>query len=112
MGYGGWYWYYDITAAFEKQVPPDRRMITEEHVQRISMRLLEEVDRWAHEGYSTVSEQLVPTVAYVSGMMLKPLREEHIGEPFHCETQVSADEWNRILKAAETPGRCYHALKF
>mmetsp|Transcript_91515 Transcript_91515/g.284714 ORF Transcript_91515/g.284714 Transcript_91515/m.284714 type:complete len:340 (+) Transcript_91515:3-1022(+) len=109
---GGWYWYYAITAAFEARVPPERRLITEEHVQRISMRLLEEVERWCRDGVSTVSEQLVPTVAYASGMMLRPLRDEHIGEPFHYETRLEEAEWDKILASAESPGRLYHALKF
>merc|ERR1712151_289419 len=51
---GGWYWYYTITAAFDERVSAEHRMITEEHVQRISLRLLEEVDRWSREGFSTV----------------------------------------------------------
>jgi len=109
---GGWYWYYDITDAFDQRVPPEQRCITEEHVQRISFRLLREIERWCREGASTVSEQLVPTVACVSGMPVKPLREEHIGDPFHYETKLDEASWKQILASGESPGRLYHALKF
>jgi len=108
----GWYWYYTTTSVFEEKVAPDRRLITEEHVQRISLQLLREVDKWCRMGASACSEQLVPTVAYVRGMLFKPLRPEHIGDPFHYEAVLSEEEWAQILARDETPGRFYHALKF
>merc|ERR1712217_823386 len=109
---GGWYWYYTITEAFESRVAPEQRMITEEHVQRISLRLLAETERWCRLGLSTVSELLVPTVARVSNMMMRSLRPEHIGETYHYDEQVGQEEWSCILASRESPGRLYHALKF
>lgn len=97
----GWFWHDTCTPAYARQVPPGARFKTSEHLNRLSARLLRELDRLSRaEGVSAWSEQFFVSVALQRerGFSVALFRPEHVGSPYQWNGRVSARDWFHICR--------------
>lgn len=97
----GWFWHDTCTPAYARQVPSHERFKTSEHLNRLSQRLVRELDRLSRtEGVSAWSEQFFISIALQRerGFTVSLFRPEHIGSPYQWNGRVSARDWNHICR--------------
>ena len=93
-----WVWRLTMTEAFYRRVghDPDACVVSAEHVQRFSGRLVAELERWSRAGAVSWSESMTPTVCLMVGMRCGVFRTEDIGFPFKYDGMVGVERWREI----------------
>lgn len=97
----GWFWHDTCTPAYARQVPSAERYKTSEHLNRLSLPLLRELDRLSRlEGVSAWSEQFFISIALQRerGFTVSLFRPEHVGSPYQWNGRVSARDWTHICR--------------
>merc|ERR1712194_546397 len=115
-----WYWAHTVTGEFTKRYGRPGSLpwtSAPEHVQRLSRRLMSELENAAEIGACAWSEMFVPVACKNSRFQLscKTFRAEHVGEPFSWDGKVDRRSWEERENGGTNAiqyGRLYHALKF
>jgi len=97
----GWFWHDTCTPEYNRQVPSHARFKTSEHLNRLSISLIRELDRLSRvEGVSAWSEQYFISLALQRerGFTVSLFRPEHIGVPYQWNGRVSARDWAHICR--------------
>ena len=98
-----WWWRLTMTEAFYQRVGRviDACVVSPEHVQRFSGRLLAELEAWSRAGAVSWSECMTPTVCLsTDGLRCGVLRAEDAGFPFKWNGKVSAQRWGEICSSS------------
>lgn len=118
IAWEGWCWQDTCTEAYAALVPHSKRLVTKEHAQRFSYRLLEEIIACVRKGCSAWSEQFSPSLCNVmDGFSCEALREHNLppnpDTHFSCTGRVSEDEYRAMCRDDTTKrGILLHALKW
>lgn len=110
-----WFWATTTSASYATAIPMAERSFAKEHVQRLSRRLLDELDRLAREErFIAWSEQSVPSVCRYKGMVAAPLDADFVGRHFSWDSRIDEKTWARFCsaKSPRPRNKLYHALKF
>eukprot|EP00191_Tetraselmis_sp_GSL018_P021503 CAMPEP_0177596006 /NCGR_PEP_ID=MMETSP0419_2-20121207/10736_1 /TAXON_ID=582737 /ORGANISM="Tetraselmis sp., Strain GSL018" /LENGTH=387 /DNA_ID=CAMNT_0019087657 /DNA_START=345 /DNA_END=1506 /DNA_ORIENTATION=- len=95
-----YFWTTIASSAFCRRIPENDRLITYEHVQRFTPRLLQalhELSSDANEPMTGWSEMSVPTLAsHLPWATARKLRREHIGFPFFWSARINQSTWKKL----------------
>lgn len=97
----GWVWYYTHSTSFRERLERlgASRLASAEHVQRFSLRFLDELHEWSKADAVAWSEMSTPTVCQaVPGLRCRTFDKRDLGSPFAYNGKVGAQEWADILK--------------
>jgi len=92
------------------------RQHSEEHVQRISARLLGALHEWSVAGAIDMSETMTPTVCVLEKMKCSVLKKEDLGTPYtywHTQAIENQTHWDGMVREDVSTGqpRLYHPVK-
>ena len=104
-----WMWYDCATPLFISQYRLHRRC-AHVHAFRASWRLLHKLHTEALRGAIGYGEMSIPTVCIGSGMIWRPLLDQHLGQPYDPHGKIGQEEFDELERRRDC--RLYHALKF
>lgn len=104
-----WMWYGCATPSFLSRYGRCRSC-AHVHAVRISLRLLRKLHEAALAGEIGYGEMAIPTVCMGEGMLWRPLRDEHIGQPYDPQGHMDQASFEELESRRD--GRLYHALKY
>ena len=104
-----WMWHDCATPSFLDKYGSSR-CVAHVHACRISARLLRALHSAALDGLIGYGEMALPTVCVGEGMTWRPLRQEHIGEPYDPHGHMGRDDFAEQESAPSL--KLIHALKW
>ena len=114
-----WVWNDVASEEWMASFPQERRFVGPEQVQRLSRRLLDELERLSKTGLVAWSEMATPTAIVGANFTESGLREEHYGPWFHWNTKDSNDvernterEMDEYRDAHPNAHTLHHPCKF
>ena len=113
----GWCWADTCTDEYAELVPLSKRYKTEEHAQRFSAALLEELQRRCHSGCSAWSEQLACSLCHAvegftcAGFLPSSLPPD-LKRMYSPSGRVDEQEYHLLCASPQPRGVLLHALKW
>jgi len=106
------------TDLYKEWVPRNQRLLSENHLVRMSSRLLGRLNHWLKAGAIHVAEEMPPTVCKLEHMKCSMLAAMDLGMPYEFQSThdlsiKSPAQWEEIQRGDAKLGkpRLYHPLK-
>jgi len=103
---------------YKEWVPREKRVESENHVVRMSFKLLGRISHWMKEGAIHQAEEMPPTICKMEDMKCSALAEADLGYPYefqstHDLTFKSAANWTEAKRKDAEAGKhlLYHPVK-